>query len=363
MMNENLYLPQSDLWDYLKSTDKPVVLYGMGNGAEKVYNKLLSIGVAVSAVFASDEFVRGHSFLGYEVKKYSEICKMYGDFIVLLCFATSLKDVQSRIMQIASEHELYDPDVPVAGDDVFDISFAKSRYSLLNSAYQMLADDESRRVFQNVILFKLSGRLEYILSIDSEKLGAYRDILKISGHESFMDLGAYNGDTVRELLEFTGGKADSILAVEPDRRSFRKLSEYAESSNHAFITTVKCAVSNRNKNGYFSDKGGRMSSLDTSGKAVAVVKTVDALCEEYDFIPTYIKMDLEGEERNALLGAKQTLAAYKPKLLISAYHRNEDIFTLPILIHELCPGYRLYLRKHRYFPAWDLNIYGIAQDN
>lgn len=361
MVNENLYLPKSDLWDYLKSADKPVVLYGMGNGAEKIYNKLSSIGVTVSAVFASDEFVRGHSFLGYEVKKYSDICRMYDDFVVLLSFATSLSSVQSRIMQIASEHELYDPDVPVTGDEVFDIGFAQKHYALLNSAYKLFADDESKRVFQSVILFKLSGKLDYILNIDSEKRNAYGDILRINEHERFMDLGAYNGDTVRELLEFTGGKAESILAVEPDRRSYRKLCEYAENSGYSFITTVKCAVSDRNENGFFSDKGGRMSSLDISGKAVAAVKTVDSLCKEYDFCPTYIKMDLEGEEYNALSGARRTLSKNQPKLLISAYHRNEDIFTLPLLIHELCPSYKLYLRKHRYFPAWDLNIYGMVQ--
>ena len=359
MYYDNLKLPETDLWHYLTKTEKPVVLYGMGNGAEKIYNKLMSLNVKVSDFFASDEFVRGHSFLGYKVQKLSEIRSKYDDCIVLLCFATSLDDVIKRISDISKIYELYAPDVPVAGSTVFDIEFAEKNYSLLNEAYKSLADIKSKEVFQDIINYKLSGDINYLFDADTDKREVFSDILKLSHEENFLDLGAYNGDTVRELLAYTNGKANKILAVEPDRRSYKKLCKYVEESKLNFIQTVNCAVSNENSEQYFSNQGGRMSVLTEGSGVLAQVKSVDAVCGEYGFKPTYIKMDLEGEEYNALKGALSTVKVCKPKLLVSAYHRSEDIFKLIIYIKQICPEYNIFLRKHKYIPAWDVNIYAV----
>ena len=72
---------------------------------------------------------------------------------------------------------------------------------------------------------------------------------------------------------------------------------------------------------------------------------------------TLIKMDVEGAEREAICGAAQTIRRYHPRLNIAAYHRGADFFQLPLLVHGLCPSYRLYLRHHPYVPAWDTNLY------
>ena len=62
-------------------------------------------------------------------------------------------------------------------------------------------------------------------------------------------------------------------------------------------------------------------------------------------------------EREAIAGARQTIERERPKLNIAAYHRSEDFFELPLLIHSLCKDYALYLRHHPYVPAWDTNLY------
>ena len=85
---------------FLKNDNKPIMIYGMGNGAEKIISTLDTYGVKVSEIFASDEFVRGHSFLGYKVLKYSDICEKYDDFNVVLAFATHLENVIEIIKKI-----------------------------------------------------------------------------------------------------------------------------------------------------------------------------------------------------------------------------------------------------------------------
>ena len=73
----------------------------------------------------------------------------------------------------------------------------------------------------------------------------------------------------------------------------------------------------------------------------------------------YIKFDVEGAERAAINGAYNTIVKFKPDMLISMYHRSEDMFDLPILVNSICPDYRLYLRRFEYVPAWDLNLYAV----
>ena len=94
------------MWNKLKSTEKPIVLYGMGNGADRVLDELALRGINAAGVFASDGFVRGHSFRGFPVTNYAAAKERFGDMVVLVCFGSSLPDVMQRIREIDAEQEL-----------------------------------------------------------------------------------------------------------------------------------------------------------------------------------------------------------------------------------------------------------------
>ena len=74
---------------------------------------------------------------------------------------------------------------------------------------------------------------------------------------------------------------------------------------------------------------------------------------------SYIKIDVEGSEENALRGAAETIANFRPKLNVALYHRNEDMFELPLLVNKLNKKYKLYMRHHPYIPDWETNLYCI----
>ena len=105
-----------ELWHLLCENKKPLLLYGMGNGADKIIGVLARYGVGVDGFFASDGFVRGHVFHGKTVMSYSEACERFGDFVVLISFGSSLPEVIGNMKRIASERQTYAPDVPVAGE-------------------------------------------------------------------------------------------------------------------------------------------------------------------------------------------------------------------------------------------------------
>ena len=358
-----------DLWEYLAKTDKPIVMYGMGNGADKILNVCNERGISVSDFFASDGFVRGHSFHGKRVLSYSETKEKYGsgNFIVLLSFASSLHEVIGTIKSVANETELYAPDVPVHGKEIFDYSFFEKHRDNIEAARSLLCDDQSRLVYDNVIAYKLSGRIEHITCFDTLPEDAY-ELMGASSFEVTADLGAYNGDTIRELAGYAQG-LKKVYAFEPDRRNFRKLSEYAENETGFSVLPFNLAAWSRCELLTFGDEGNRNSGVGSTPTNAKTAKITEVEADSPDNVIItdgcnrldYIKYDVEGAEKEAIMGSAELIRRFSPALLVSLYHRSEDIFSLPLMLAKEFPNYSFYLRKFRYIPAWDLNLYAIPK--
>ncbi len=338
-----------DLWENLKSETRPIVLYGMGNGADKILHVCESKGITVSGVFASDGFVREKTFRGFKITDYKTAKEIFGDMVVLVCFGTGRDEVLQNIKRISKETTLFAPDVPVYGNTLFDLEFARKNKDKLQTVYDLLCDEQSKRVFENTVKFKITGNPNYLYEIETER-NETLNISGVKGAKRFLDLGAYNGDTALEFLNYSD-IAESIIAVEPDARSYRKLCNNTESFKK--ITALNFAISSKEEKLYFSDKKGRGSSIGEVGKEVNCT-TVDALLngEKVD----YIKFDIEGNEVNAIKGAKNTILGQKPTLCIAAYHKSEDLFSIPLAVSEIRNDYKLYIRHTKSIPAWDIDF-------
>ena len=96
-----------------------------------------------------------------------------------------------HIYSIAEKHELYAPNVPVTGGGLFTLDYAREHSTELEKVYGMLADEQSRRVFENVIRYKLSGRINLLKECESPEEEMY-DLLRIGAQETYVDLGAYS---------------------------------------------------------------------------------------------------------------------------------------------------------------------------
>lgn len=340
------------VWDYFKSCRMPVVLYGMGDGADKVIAAFERYGIEISAVMASDGFVRGQTFQGFRVKSLSEVEREFGDFAVALCFASQLPDVMAAIKSVASRHKTLVPSVPVFGDALFDGGFISNNIDSMNAAYALMADDLSRRVYENVLAFYHTGEISLLDGITTDKSEAF-SLLNLGSNEVYVDLGAYNGDTIDEFLSHSGGAYRKIIALEPNAKNFEKLKAHCEGMERVELWPLGAWKENAVLT--FNNKAGRNSAIAAEGVRTRVAAVDSLLC---GIRAGYVKADVEGADYETLLGMRKTLAD-KPKLNFAAYHRFEDIFRLPLLIRELNPDYRIYLRHHPYIPAWDTNLYCI----
>lgn len=373
--HEPILTPSSSLegvmpiWEYLQTQDRPIVLYGTGNGADKILDQLLAHNITVAGVFASSDFVRDRSFRGFKVETYEALRTRLGHMIVLVCFGTSRPEVLANIDRIANECEVLAPDVPVYGSQLFDRNFYLAHEEELRQVYDLLSDDLSRQTFASVIDYKLTGDYRLLRPCEQpldDNCGLLLDSIYSDG--CFVDLGAYTGDTVEYYSSCFPCDISEVIAVEPDARNFRKLQNTAGRlmttprmipgstpfpETPLSISCVRALISDHDGTVSIDRNKGRgvHERADQEGMESIQATTLVTLLQ--DRKASFIKMDVEGNELLALLGGREIITRDKPALIVSCYHRSEDLFTLPLLLKELVPDYKIYMRHHPHLLCWD----------
>lgn len=344
-------IEELSVWDKLQSTSEPIIMYGTGNGADKVLDALEKLNVKISGVTASSGFVRERFFRGFRVMPLSHFEQEYESFTVIITFGSSVPEVMENIYSIAKSHRTLIPVVPVIGTELFDRAFLNANSEKINSAYGLMADETSKKVFAGYVNFLYGGEPEVLKGITSDEDEAFGNILTLNDKETYVDIGAYRGDTVEKFLSYTNNSYAKIICAEPDTKSYSKLLlNCAQLEN---FEAHNVAVADIDGEIGFSDLHGRQSAI--GGNKLTSCMTLTSLCKNAS--PTYIKIDAEGYEAEILNAGKDILKKYSPKLNVAAYHKCSDIFTIPLLLKSINPQYKIHLRHHPYIPAWDTNFY------
>jgi len=209
----------------------------------------------------------------------------------------------------------------------------------------LMADERSRTVFDAILERILGdGHDPGIMSSVCEPHQYFpADIVHLTDHESFVDIGAFDGDTVRDFADRTGGQFERITCFEVDRINFDALQEAVRQMACADrITVFNLGIWDSECDITYS-VGKSQSTIGTGEGRGHVVPLDDALGNGP---VSYIKMDIEGAEPRALRGARRTIQAQKPRLAVCVYHHIRHLWEIPLAIHELVPEYRIYLRHH-----------------
>lgn len=215
-----------------------------------------------------------------------------------------------------------------------------------------LEDDESRKCYQKAIKYRYTHNMEEA-PIYTKKRYFVDGIIELSTNEVFVDAGAFVGDTIRTFYKKTHGKYKKIIAFEPDQYNFQMLSKL----KYKDVLKYNCGLWSSNDKLHFTNGGGCGSRMSEEGAAISVeVRRLDDIeeCQE----ATFIKMDIEGSELQALKGATSIIKNKHPKLAICLYHSDEDMLDIIEYIHEIEPRYKLYVRHHSIAAAEDV-VYAI----
>jgi len=170
------------------------------------------------------------------------------------------------------------------------------------------------------------------------------DEMHYTQDEVFVDCGAYTGDSI-ESYQTHVGQYRKIYALEPDVENCKKIQEYIEKQKLKNIQLINAAVGKENRTVSFDQQGTAGSSVKGEGNnSVQLVCLDDVIAEPV----TFVKMDVEGFELDALMGAKGLIETYKPKLAICVYHKCEDPVSIVEYLTQLVPEYRFYMRHYTY---------------
>lgn len=208
------------------------------------------------------------------------------------------------------------------------------------------ADDKSREVFDGIMRFRLSGDYEALQHADVNSQYFPSDLPKWNTPLRLVDCGAYDGDTLRQVRGLSL-PLEAYAGFEPDINNFNKLSSEVRSACAAAAEQTSlwpCGAWSHACQLRFSSGRGSGSAVNADGDTVIQCVAIDEALPA--FSPTLIKMDIEGAEFPALLGAVRTIKAHRPGLAICLYHEPAHLWQIPLLIASWGLDYRFYLRCH-----------------
>ncbi|MEE1100775.1 MAG: FkbM family methyltransferase [Agathobacter sp.] len=225
------------------------------------------------------------------------------------------------------------------------LSQIKEHWLDFKNLYSWLSDYTSKNILIQILRNWETLNGIYFENVIDKQFEHYfdLDLIKVSKDEVFVDLGAYIGDTVSSYINTFGENYKKIYCYEFNNENVNSLRKIT--ANLSNIEIRECAVGG--ENGYVSirrkqnDNSATSMIIDSKGDIPMV--TLD---DDIDEKITFIKSDIEGAEISMLMGAKKHIKNDHPKLAISVYHGNSDIWEIPKIIHEIDSSYSFYLRYY-----------------
>ena len=215
----------------------------------------------------------------------------------------------------------------------------------------LLADETSKEVYRSLIQYRCTRERRFVNPHMQPKKTSYLDeeLIVPSDSEVFIDIGAFQGNSSLffQALCLRAGKAPPhCVLFEPDPFNFTRL----QKNLPKFKKTPVCfpmGLGREKARLRFRSDALSMSAIDEAGQGMIEADTLDhVLAGLPEFLPTYIKIDVEGADLDVLHGAQNTIVKFRPRLAIAIYHSDGHMLAIPEAIHEICPSYRLYVRHY-----------------
>ena len=337
----NLDCNEFDYISFLKKSGKKVFVYGADLAAKRKLAILRENGIEIEGLFVDDEYYEDNLVIdGIKVFKKSEVLQKYEKFNTVIGFYN-----YSRYLEVLHNSELtnrgeilYIPEVGWYMDKNF---FADNVHKF-QQTYDWLDDEQSKQVFLAYLKSRILSTPKYLCELAT--FPQYFDhCVKLSDNETFIDAGAYTGDTIPVFLEHVKNKFYKIYSFEADINNANILKDTYK--NNDKIVAVAKGLWSQNTTLYFDAENTTSSKVSSQGENKIEVVTIDDFVKDVSN-DVFLKADIEGSELEMLKGAKEFIKKHKPKMAICVYHKLDDLITIPQYIKSLNNDYKFYLRHH-----------------
>jgi FkbM family methyltransferase len=349
-----------------------LVLFGAGNLGRKVLQCVRSIGVEPLAFADNSQSKWGTKVDGIPVLSPKDAATRYGSSALFLVTIWSLghsyPESRAMLERLGCTHvestsslrwKFADRLLPDFCQDLPHKLYEQA--AEVRKAASLWADDASRREYLNHVRWRALGDQAALGPVVKEESYFLDSLYRINDQEVFVDCGAYTGDTAEQVIR-RNPAFQRIVAIEADPQNFDRLTKWIatlDASVASRINALNVAVGAVRGKLRFQSDGSEGAKLTADGNVVVDCVPIDDLAREA--APTFIKMDIEGAELDALEGARHSIQAHRPILSICMYHKQSDLWRIPLFIHTLVEDYRLFLRPHD-VDGWQLVCYAVPEN-
>ena len=346
-----------------------LVLFGAGNLGRKVLQCLRSIGVEPLAFADNSPSKWGSQVGGVPVLSPKDAAAQYGGSALFLIAIWSLghyyRDSRTQLESMGCTHvdstaflrwKFADQLLPDFCQDLPHKLYEQA--ADVRKAASLWADDASRQEYLNHVRWRALGDQNALGPPVKEESYFLESLYRIEDREVFVDCGAYTGDTAEQVIR-RNPAFSRIVAIEADPENFDCLTKWIgtlDTPVASRISALNVAVGAKRGKLRFQAGGGEGAKLAADGNVVVECIPIDELAPAAG--STFIKMDIEGAELDALAGARRSIQKNRPILSICVYHKQDDLWRIPLFIDTLVEDYRFFLRAHD-VDGWQLVCYAV----
>lgn len=343
--------------DYLAahySENRPTVLFGAGNVGSEVAQRLTALGHKPACFMDDTPSKKGTTIAGVPVLSREEALAKYGADCNLVVTILNPKHNFAETHKFFTEKGIKAMTFmglswayPEAFYGMHGITHPAKLLDMKHDVlefFDLLADEKSKAEFYGQLAFRMT--LDFTTLTPKEE-GVYfpSDIpLSFEPRTTFLDAGAFDGDSVENAAQNMGQNLGRVIAFEPDPRNFKALESRVTRLKLAEQSSLhQAAVGAKEETLYFNATGDMSASLSSAGGLEVKVEPLAKYVSEENM---YLKFDIEGHEETAITAALENIKAFKPQMAISVYHKPTDLWQIPLMLHKAVPEYKFYLRNH-----------------
>ena len=349
---------------------RPLVLLGAGQMGRAVHAALLDKPVKVLCFADNDPTRWGQVLGGIPVFSPRAAARQYGEEAVFVVAfqaeAAVLGREEARLAAMGARRicpfsDLFRKWPETSGWPCGTPAFYREHQAALAQTLDLFEDEASRQQFLGHLRWRMIRDVDALPVGTPEDQYFCPDLVRLRDDECLVDGGAFDGDTLRAFLRARCEAFGRVHAFEPDPNSHAALRTFLAclpADLAGRIRPYQAALGAGAGVVHLQAQGDHLSAVGATGTPVPVM-AVDDLPRDLPI--TFLKLDLEGSERPALAGARDTLARDRPVLAVAIYHHPGDLFGLPLLIRDRCEDYRFHLRTHNRF-GLDVVLYAVPRE-
>ncbi|MCT4543315.1 MAG: FkbM family methyltransferase [Vallitalea sp.] len=370
------------IFENIRSSNKPVILFGAGGQAALLLNILKDEGIQPTCFCDNNNKLWGKKYLGFNIYSYEDIKEKYDEYIIIISVRPIGADmVINQLEENNEKNQFLNMCVPFKVDYMLlNYNYIIQNIDKYQKVYNLLADTTSKDIFIDMLNYKITGDGISLVNKISGHTFFDDSIISKNDKHVYIDVGAYTGDTIMKFCQFNGNHYNKIIGIELEKVNFECLEKFVKYSRLQNVDLYNIgAWSQKESMTCYTFSNTKFQNANLYVKAEKVTNEKErTVIEEYKKQPTAIQMEVNSVDNilngkyatlikiNALSadleilkGCKKTISKCKPNIVLEYGCKPEHIIEIPLLLKEIQPSYKIFLKQKNIFGDSKTILYAV----